>query len=104
MYILYIYLFEEAFPEYMHQTAYKAKLPWLSNGLRASIKRNNELLNIYDKNPCQENKLIYKTHHNKLTSLMRTAERNYYEAQIDLRKYWKTMKELDGKNGKFEYL
>ena len=31
-------MFEEVFPEYMHQTTYKTSLPWLSNGLRASVK------------------------------------------------------------------
>ena len=101
-------MFEEAFPEYMHQTTYKTKLPWLLNGLRASIKRKHELRNIYYKNPCQENELIYKTH-NKRASLMRIAEWNYYEEQLDLnnydiRKSWKPLKEIVGRNGKFENL
>ena len=43
--------------------------------------------NIYDKNPSQENEIIYKTHHNKMTTLMRTAEQNYYEEQLDLNNY-----------------
>ena len=48
-------MFEEAFPEYMHQTTYKTRLSWLSSCLRASIKRKHDLRNIYDQNPSQEN-------------------------------------------------
>ena len=43
------------------------------NWIESIHKKKHELRNKYDKNLSQENEVIYKTHHNKLTSLMRTA-------------------------------
>ena len=78
-------MFEEAFPE--------------------CIKRKHAPRNIIDTNPINSREeIIDKIHHNKLTSLGLTAERNYFEEQFDINKYdlrksWKT---LERENSKYE--
>ena len=95
-------LFEENFPPHNIKLNYSNKLPWITKGLRVSIKQKHILKNILEKNPTADNKMNYKRHRNALTSLMRTTERRYNEDQLelyknDLRKVWKIMKEVIGK-------
>ena len=75
----------------------------MTNGLRASIKRKHDLLDQLEKSPTEEKIQTYKKFKNKLTSLMRNVERQYYEDQLelyrnDMRKSWKVIKEIIGKN------
>ena len=78
------------------------KHPCVIKGLRTSIKQKKFLRNKFLKNPTEENKLLYKRHRNLLTTLMRNTERLYHENQLELnkhglRKSWKIMKEIMGK-------
>ena len=108
------YMFEESFPEIHLNITYKNRLPWMTKGLRESIAHKHRLRDTYQKTPSEENKKIYKSYHNKLTSLMRTSERNYYEQQLDLnkqdlKKSWKVIKEIinrtdNTKDSQMEYL
>ena len=95
-------LFGENFPPHNIKLNYSNKLPWITKGLRVSIKQKHILKNILEKNPTADNKMNYKRHRHALTSLMRTTERRYNEDQLelyknDLRKVWKIMKEVIGK-------
>ena len=96
-------LFEKVFPLRKIEIKYSNKLPWVTTGLRIrSIKQKRILQNKFEKDPTEENKLLYKRHRNLLTTLMRNSERLYYENQLelqkhDLRKSWKIMKEIIGK-------
>ena len=95
-------LFEENFPPHNIKLNYSNKLPWITKGLRVSIKQKHILKNRLEKNPTADNKMNYNRHRNALTSLMRTTERRYNEDQLelyknDLRKVWKIMKEVIGK-------
>ena len=95
-------LFEKVFPLRKIEIKYSNKLPWVTTGLRISIKQKHILQNKFEKDPTEENKLLYKRHRNLLTTLMRNSERVYYENQLelqkhDLRKSWKIMKEIIGK-------
>ena len=95
-------LFEKNFPPHNIKLNYSNKLPWITKGLRVSIKQKHILKNILEKNPTAENIMNYKRHRNALTSLMRKTERRYNEDQLelyknDLRKVWKIMKEVFGK-------
>ena len=101
------YMYEECFPESRIQITYSYRLPWMTNNIRTSIKQKHNLYAIYVNNPTEENNIKYKTYKNKLTSIMRKSERNYFEEQIehnnhDLRKSWKTIKEIIGKNGSYD--
>ena len=96
------YIFEECFPEKYTKITYSNRLPWLSKGLRISIQTKADLHEQFKANPTPENKLTYSKFRNKLTTLMRTTERQYHEDQLelqknDLRKSWKIIKEIIGK-------
>ena len=70
---------------------------------RTSVDHKNKLHAIYSKNPSLENSLKYTRYRNNLTSILRVCGRNYYAEQIeinkhDLKKYWKIIKEIIGKN------
>ena len=101
------YMFEECFPESLIEITYSNRLPWLTNSIRSSIKQKNYLYAIYHKTPSEENTIKYKAYKNKLTSIMRKSERDYFEDQIehhnhDLRKSWKTIKDIIGKNASYD--
>ena len=56
-------------------------------------------------NPTEINKLTYKTYNNKLNSVKRKAERDYFSNQLeinksDMKKYWKIMKSVTGNKRK----
>ena len=70
-------LFEKVFPLRNIEIKYSNKLPWVTTGLRISIKQKPILQNKFEKDPTEENKLLYKRHRNLLTSLMRNSERLY---------------------------
>ena len=100
-------LFENFFPLRKVRLKYSNKLPWVTKGLRISIKQKHSLQNKFEKNPTEENKLLYKRHRNLLTTLMRNTERLYHENQLelnkhDLRKSWKIMKEIIGKQSDYD--
>ena len=57
------------------------------------------------KTPTEANKLTYKTYNNKLNTIKRKAERDYFSNQLeinksDMKKSWKKMKSVIGNNRK----
>ena len=71
------------------------------------MKQKHSPQNKFEKNPTKENKLLYKRHRNLLTTFMRNMERLYHENQLelykhDLRKSWKIMKEIIGKQSDYD--
>ena len=95
-------LFGKKFPLRKIEIKYLNKLPWVTTGLRISIKQKHTIQNKSEKDLTEENKLLYKRHRNSLTTLMRNSEPLYYENQLelqklDLRKSWEIMKEIIGK-------
>ena len=95
-------VFENNFSPHDIKINYSNKLPWVTKGLRVSIKKKHILKNKFEKNPTADNKMNYKRHRNALTSLIRTTERRYNEDQLelnknDLRKVRKIMKDIIGK-------
>ena len=84
---------------------YNNRVPYITRGIRQYIKQKHKLYDIYFKNPTDLNKLIanYKIHRNKLTSLLRNAERTFHEEQPEINvndstKCWKIIKEAVGQN------
>ena len=78
---------------------YRNRLPWLSDGLKASIKHKNKLYLLSLKHPTLYSKSKYKQYRNKLHSLLKTEEKPFYQSQIvqnqyNLRKVWTTIKEV----------
>ena len=74
--------------------------PWLTIALRNSIKRKNKLYAIYLKHKTNQSLVFYKRYKNKLTSLLKTAEKSYYQSKLQctLKHTWRLLKELMGQN------
>ena len=94
-------ILDDSFPTKNVKLKYDNRIPYLTNGLKQSIKRKHKLREIYDNNPTAENKDNYKNHRNKLTALLRITERNYLENQLEINKTdskscWKIMREVIG--------
>ena len=95
-------IFKYNFPERTIKIGYKNRLPYLTKALHKSIEHKHILNHIFKKNPTLENKLKCSIFNNKLTSLLRIREKEYYEEQLELNKNeltksWKIIKEIIGK-------
>ena len=95
--------YDKAFPPKKKKIGYINKLPWLTEGLKNSIKRKHKLHTKYLKNPSANNKHIYKLFKNKLNHVLRYTERKYIQnelsnCQSDMRKSWKIIKSVINKN------
>ena len=66
---------------------YAKQAPWVTNGLRASIINKNKLYRKSLKHPTAFNQSEYSKYRNKLTKLLRSQERNYYENLINQNKH-----------------
>ena len=86
------------------KTQYRNRLPWLTEGLKLSIKHKNKLYCTSLKHPTEYNiNTYYKNYRNKLTSLLKIEEKNFYQNQItsnksNLRKVWAIIKNVINKN------
>ena len=95
-------IYEESFPLTKVKLQYRNRLPWLSDGLKASIKRKNKLYLASLKHPTLYNILKYKQYKNKLTALLKREEKHFYQSQIienkcNLRKVWIIIKQVINK-------
>ena len=66
--------------------------PWVTSGLKRSIEHKRILCQKYIFNQTEENKITYKTFKNKLRSLIRKAETNYYKESFNSKTH--SMKEM----------
>ena len=95
-------MYDTCFPLTVKSFKYTNKKPWLTVGLRQSIRFKNILYKKYLKNPTDLNRTNYKKYRNKLHHILRCAERQHYEEVIknnknNLRKTWGVMKEIINK-------
>ena len=92
--------FETYFPLVNVKITYSNKLPWITSGLRESVKKKSQLRSIMEKDPSPTNKTNYKKHRNLLTSMMRKRPKDYLEEQFEISnpiKKWKIFKDLINK-------
>ena len=95
-------IYDKSFPVKKVKTQYRSRLPWLSFGLKLSIKYKNKLYRISIKHPTSYNINAYKLYKNKLTSILKEAEKVYYQTEIisnksNLRKVWAIIKQVINK-------
>ena len=93
-------IYDHVFPVIRVKKRYRNRLPWLTPGLKESIKHKNKLSR---KHPTAYNKMMYKDFRNKTTALLRITEKQYYQEQIienknNLRKTWVIIKQVMNKN------
>ena len=77
--------------------------PYITNGIRVSLKSRETLHKIFLDNPTEENERNFKTKRNKIVDIIRKAESDYYAAAIknhadSNRQLWKTFSKIFNKN------
>jgi hypothetical protein len=97
--------YDSAFPLTKTKIGYDNRLPWLTHGLKRSIKRKHYLHSIYLKRKTSINKKIYLDFKNKLAHILKIAERSSYQEALsaskdNMRKSWMIIKEIINKNKK----
>ena len=85
------------------KTQYRNRLPWLTEGLKLSIKHKKKLYRTSIKHPTEYNIAIYKNYKNELSSLLKIEEKRFYQYQItnnknNLRKVWAIIKNVINQN------
>ena len=95
--------YEKCFPTTKVSFSYYNRKPWLSVGLRNSIKTKNKLYCPFRRLPTTYSKVIYKQYRQNLNKLLRKAERNYYDFilkqnQNNIKMSWQIIKQVINKN------
>ena len=62
----------------------KYKNSWMPNSFVKSIHNNHILYKLRITNSTEANKMIYKTYHNKVNSIKRKAECEYFSTQLEI--------------------
>ena len=96
-------LFDTCFPLRTVKHGYKTRKPWLTEGLKKSIKRKNKLYHRKQKSKNEEHVQLYKQYRNKLNKLLHLAEQQHYdnllkENKNNLKSSWRIMKDIISKN------
>ena len=77
----------------------KIELQWISKALPKCIAKKNRMFILSKSETSPENVKKYKLYHNRLTSILRKAERDYFCEQpevnkSDMKKSWKGIKHI----------
>ena len=91
------------FPKQTVKIQYNNRKPWLTQGLKDSIKMKNKLYRKYLKVKSAANEMNYKNYRNKLHHLIKIAEKRHYsellnECQDNIKKTWQIIKNIVNKN------
>ena len=97
-----ISLQDKCFPKIRIRKKYSNRKPWLSDGLRNSIRNKNKLYHKYKKIPSVKNESSFR---NKLNHMLKIAEKKYYRDLIinhkdNTRKSWSIIKSIINKHRK----
>ena len=98
----YVSCFEECFPLIKHKVTYRNRKPWLTLGLKKSIKIKNKLYVLSLKKQTTYNKNRYTEYKRFLQRLLRNAEREHYDKLFkqnigNTKKSWEIIKEVINK-------
>ena len=93
-------IYDKFFPLKRYKVnSYTARLPWLTDALRKSIAHKNDLYRKQKKSNIALEIEHYKKYKNKLSKILRSAERKHYATMIeehksDLKKSWSILKNI----------
>ena len=99
----FVMLYEKHFPLKVAKSVYNSRKPWLTEGLRISIRMKNLLYAKFKKNPNLENSQRYKLYNRQLRGLLRKEERKYYDDEFNrnktnMRHTWRLIKNAIGQS------
>ena len=83
----------------------KQSKPWITSGILNSIEKKNNMYNHYIKSQSPKIKEKYVKYKNKLVSVLRAAEKDYYAIRLskvkdNISKTWKLLNEMTNRNAK----
>ena len=95
-------VYNTCFPMKVFKQGYRTRKPWLSDGMKKSIKTKNKLYRRYKKTGNAEHEYIYKQYRNNLNKLLITAEKSHLETLFNdnkdnLKKSWRILKQVINK-------
>ena len=98
-------LYNRHFPKVRIKKKYNNRKPWLSEGLKNSIRHKNKLYVKSKKIRSVLNEELYKTYKRKLQKLMKVAEKHYFHDLLvkysnDMKKSWGIIKQIINRNQK----
>ena len=98
-----IEMYNKHFHKIRIKRKYNNKKPWLSEGLKNSIKQKNKLYLKLKKGNSAHNDELYKSYKRKLQQLMKVAEKCHYHFLLvkysnDMKKSWGVIKSIINKN------
>ena len=76
-------VYTTCFPIKVYTHGYRNRKPWLSDGMKISIKEKNKLYRQQKLSGNPEHEIIYKQYRNKLNKLMLHAERDHYQNLLE---------------------
>lgn len=94
------YLYDKCFPVKIKTlTVTEISKPWITKAIKTSISKKHKLYRNYQKLRTDEAMAKYKLYRNKLTSILRKAEKIYYLQKLDnvrgnLAKTWKILNSI----------
>ena len=102
-------VYDKCFPLRTIKCGYKTRKPWLSEGLKRSIKTKNKLFHRKQKTKRLQHETIYKKYRYKLNKLLLMAERKHYEQRLEenkcnLKGSWCVLKDIIDKKRMFHHV
>ena len=95
-------MYNECFPLKLFKPGYKTRKPWLTEGMKTSIKNKNKMYRKCKRTNSPELEQKYKKHRNHLNNILLKTERDHYASLIEenksnLKKSWRILKEIISK-------
>jgi len=95
-------LYEESFPVKTVKAGRRQCNPWISAGIKKSIRQKNKLYMAYKRRRTTYNEIRYKLFRNRLKHLIKAAKKSYYQDLLsvnksNLKQSWRILKEMIGK-------
>ena len=95
-------IYTECFPIECKKVGYKNRTQWLTPALKKSISRKNLLFKNMKRHPSSLNTETYKLYRNRLSKLLKNAERLHYQSLLEsnknnMKRSWSILKEVINK-------
>ena len=94
------YIYEVSFPvRTISRKGKRQHKPWMTSGLKNACKKKNILYKRFLKSRSEVAEVRYKSYKNKLTSILRQCEKDYYsnlleESKQNIKETWKIINKL----------
>uniref|UniRef100_A0A3B3B6W1 Reverse transcriptase domain-containing protein n=1 Tax=Oryzias melastigma TaxID=30732 RepID=A0A3B3B6W1_ORYME len=99
----YVNLYNKNCPFKLKKTSTFVNKPWITPGLQKACRKKNKMYGNFVKYRTKTLEVKYKTYKNRLTTIMRRAEKDYYKNKLEKNKHnnkgiWKTLKEVSNRH------